>query len=85
MYCIKCGVKLSDHQKSCPLCGTVVFHPDIMPSGDPLYPPENHPAPQVQPRGVLIVLTTLLIVKDFSSILSSFITAESSFFESSVS
>ena len=62
MYCIKCGVKLSDHQKSCPLCATVVFHPDIMPSGDPLYPLENHPAPQIRPRGVLIVLTTLFLL-----------------------
>ena len=70
MYCIKCGVKLSDHQKSCPLCATVVFHPDIMPSGDPLYPPESHPAPQIRPRGVLIVLTTLFLLPLIISALS---------------
>lgn len=29
MYCIKCGVKLGDSEKKCPLCGTGVFHPEI--------------------------------------------------------
>ena len=62
MYCIKCGVKLSDHQKSCPLCGTVVFHPEVMPAGDPLYPVDNHPAAQSRPKGPLVVLTTLFLL-----------------------
>ena len=62
MYCIKCGVKLADNQKACPLCQTVVFHPEIMPSGDPLYPPETHPAPQVRSKGALIVLTTMFLL-----------------------
>jgi len=29
VYCIKCGVKLSDSEKKCPLCGTVVCHPEF--------------------------------------------------------
>ena len=29
MYCVKCGVKLSDNQELCPICGTKVYHPDI--------------------------------------------------------
>ena len=29
MYCIKCGVKLADTEKKCPLCNTVVCHPDF--------------------------------------------------------
>ena len=29
MYCIKCGVRLADTERSCPLCGTVCFHPDL--------------------------------------------------------
>ncbi len=28
-YCVKCGVKLGDSEKKCPLCQTVVYHPDI--------------------------------------------------------
>ena len=62
MYCIKCGVKLSDNQKACPLCGTVVFHPEIMPSGDPLYPPQRQPAPQVRSQAALVVITTLFLL-----------------------
>ena len=63
MYCIKCGVKLSDNQRACPLCETVVFHPEIMPSNDdPLYPAQQHPAPQTRPKGPLIVITTLFLL-----------------------
>lgn len=63
MYCIKCGVKLSDNQKVCPLCETVVFHPEIRPSNDdPLYPPQQHPAPQVQSQAALVVITTLFLL-----------------------
>ena len=29
MYCVKCGVKLADSEKICPLCGTKAYHPDI--------------------------------------------------------
>ena len=37
MYCIQCGVKLADTEKQCPLCGTVVFHPDLpRPEAEPL-------------------------------------------------
>ena len=62
MYCIKCGVKLSDNQKACPLCGTVVFHPEVTPSGDPLYPPQRQPAPQVRSQAALVVITTLFLL-----------------------
>lgn len=41
MYCVKCGVKLADTEKHCPLCQTVVFHPDIVREKvPPLYPEE---------------------------------------------
>ena len=63
MYCIKCGVKLSDNQKQCPLCQTVVFHPDVMPkSDDPLYPAGQQPAPQVRSQAALVVTTTLFLL-----------------------
>lgn len=47
MFCIKCGVKLEDTEKKCPLCGTAVYHPELQqPSAPPLYPdnkmPEKH-------------------------------------------
>ena len=63
MYCIKCGVKLADTEKHCPLCQTVVFHPDIpRPEVTPLYPPASYPAPQVNPRTAHIVLSTLYLL-----------------------
>ena len=44
MYCVKCGVKLEDTEKMCPLCGTVVFHPDIKRDEvERLYPENNYP------------------------------------------
>ena len=44
MYCVKCGVKLADTELKCPLCDTVVYHPDIQrPTPEPLYPPNRVP------------------------------------------
>lgn len=45
MYCIKCGVQLADTEKTCPLCGTVVYHPELQRVPDqPLYPKDRLPA-----------------------------------------
>lgn len=44
MYCIKCGVKLADTEKKCPLCNTVVYHPDFeQVAAQPLYPSNKMP------------------------------------------
>lgn len=44
MYCVKCGVKLADTEKRCPLCNTVVCHPDFeQTAGQPLYPIDQMP------------------------------------------
>ncbi len=63
MYCVKCGVKLADSEKTCPLCGTVVFHPDIIrEEGERLYPQGRNPNPQVSPWGALIVVSTAFLL-----------------------
>lgn len=63
MYCVNCGVKLGDAEKSCPLCGTVAFHPDIHRSeGEPLYPENRLPAPQVSSRGAQIIATAIFLL-----------------------
>ena len=62
MYCIKGGVKLAEHQKQCPLCSTVVFHPDIQPSGDLPYPALRQPAPQMRSHAALVIVTTLFLI-----------------------
>lgn len=63
MYCIKCGVKLADTEKQCPLCATAVFHPDITrEEAEPLYPEARYPANQVSPWGALVVVTTAFLL-----------------------
>ncbi len=64
MYCIKCGVKLADGKKPCPLCGTVPFHPEVAAQeSERLYPAGRYPASnQVSPMVVLSVITTLLFL-----------------------
>lgn len=60
MYCIKCGVELSDSKKSCPLCGTVPYHPDIEETGSiPSYPPYVKPEKKMN-RALTMLLFTLL-------------------------
>ena len=64
MYCIKCGVELSDSEKKCPLCGTPVFNPAVdMPEGDPPYP-RNRPVQteEVNPSGLLFLVTMLFVL-----------------------
>ena len=63
MYCSKCGVRLADTERSCPLCGTRCYHPDIPPlEAAPLYPRHRHPQPQVSPLGAMSALTILCLI-----------------------
>jgi len=63
MYCIKCGVALEKTEKQCPLCGTVVFHPDLpVPQTDPLYPANRMPAVKPRPWGALMIATMLFLL-----------------------
>ena len=59
MYCVNCGVKLGDTEKYCPLCGTVVYHPDIQrEKAEPLYPGSNAPAPGTTMSQVTQIIAT---------------------------
>lgn len=63
MYCVKCGVKLADTEKQCPLCGTVAFHPDIVREEvASLYPPVRNPNPQVSHWGALVIVSTAFLL-----------------------
>ena len=63
MYCINCGVKLSDTESRCPLCGVTVYHPDLTSEvGEPLYPPHRYPAPEVASKAAQIVVSTLMAI-----------------------
>nr|MBQ8244368.1 zinc ribbon domain-containing protein [Oscillospiraceae bacterium]MBQ8245444.1 zinc ribbon domain-containing protein [Oscillospiraceae bacterium] len=60
MYCAKCGVKLADTEKICPLCGTKA-HPDLArQEAEPLYPPE--PPVQVNSKAVHGVVLALFLL-----------------------
>lgn len=70
MYCINCGVELADSEKKCPLCGTHVFHPHLLrPEGERLYPANLNPPKQVQPWGVLTILTAFFLLPMFITLL----------------
>ena len=70
MYCIKCGVELADSEKVCPLCGTRVFHPDLpCGSGEPPYPPAEHPNEEVSRVGALFVVTVCMLLPAVISVL----------------
>ncbi len=63
MYCVNCGVELSDSEKVCPLCKTIVFHPDLpSPSGDRPYPEYVEPVRHFNRYGALFVLTVIFLI-----------------------
>ncbi len=62
MYCVNCGVKLSDAEKQCPLCQTTVFHPDIIrPPAVKLYPAVD-PRERPKSKGAQVLLTILCLL-----------------------
>ena len=71
MYCVNCGVKLADTEKKCPLCNTVVYHPDIVQKNErELYPAGKMPK-ATSGRGflsgaILILFMIPLIMTFFS-------------------
>lgn len=74
MYCIKCGVKLSDTEEKCPLCNTAVYHPDFVGGTEaPLYPKGRVPKSGAGKRGlngaVIILFMIPLIVCFFADLL----------------
>ncbi|MBQ5590201.1 MAG: hypothetical protein IIU65_00805 [Clostridia bacterium] len=71
MYCIKCGVKLADTEKKCPLCNTVVFHPDFEQKAEqPLYPsdkmPKSNSGAKVLNGAIIILYLIPMLVCSFA-------------------
>ena len=61
MYCIKCGVKLADTEKKCPLCHTIVCHPDFEQTAEHPFYPENKMPKSSSGSKALIGIFMLLI------------------------
>ncbi len=75
-YCVKCGVKLEDSEKKCPLCHTVVCHPDLPPVVNAKTPfPKEHEA-EIKKMNmrfglliastIILLLTVLTLICDYS-------------------
>ncbi len=63
MYCINCGIELSEGQKICPICQTRVFHPDFKSSDAlPTYPRKAFKSEEINIRGLLFVITLLHLI-----------------------
>ncbi len=59
MYCMKCGVRLQDTEKKCPLCGFVL--PEISPDQKKgTYPSVKRPRDREDFRGLLLFVTLIL-------------------------
>ena len=63
MYCIRCGIELSDGQKICPICQTRVYHPDFKKTDAlPTYPRKAFKSEEINIRGLLFVVTLLHLI-----------------------
>ncbi|MBR3894312.1 MAG: hypothetical protein IKJ35_04095 [Clostridia bacterium] len=63
MYCIQCGVKLTDGERQCPLCQTEVCHPDFLnKEKTPLYPGKRYPTPDPKPWGLQLVIAIAMLI-----------------------
>lgn len=70
MYCVNCGVQLADTEKSCPLCGTVCYHPDIpRQKAIPLYPNNRNPALRFRSKAAHGVVLALFLLPIFITLL----------------
>lgn len=58
MYCVKCGVELSDGQTICPICKTPVYNPDAkFEDTISTYPIIDTPPEEYNVKGILFVIT----------------------------
>ena len=64
MYCINCGVELADSEKSCPLCGLAVYHPELTaPDTDArTFPKYVKNTDKVSRKGRMFVVTMLFLI-----------------------
>ena len=63
MFCINCGIELSDGQKICPICQTRVYHPDFKSTDAlPTYPKRAIESEEYSKKGFLFIITLLHLI-----------------------
>ena len=63
MFCINCGIELSEGQNICPICQTRVYHPDFKKADAiPTYPRKAFKSEEINIRGLLFVVTLLHLI-----------------------
>ena len=62
MYCVKCGVKLSEGQRICPLCETKVYHPDFLKIDNSTFPRKEFASEAINRTGLLFVITVITLL-----------------------
>ena len=73
MYCIKCGVQLNESESVCPLCNTVVYHPDFHIDVDKkLFPQNCMPERKKKSNKINVVILILFLIPIFVTLMSDF-------------
>ena len=62
MYCINCGVQLSEGQTTCPICETRVYHPDVIVKEKSTYPKIPFESEEFNRNGLLFILTMIFVI-----------------------
>lgn len=66
MYCVKCGVELSEGQLVCPICATKVSHPDFpVDTSKAPYPVKEFKSDVISRRGLIFVISILMLIPMF--------------------
>ncbi|MBR6682123.1 MAG: hypothetical protein IKL40_03970 [Clostridia bacterium] len=70
MFCVKCGVELTNGQAVCPVCNTKVCHPDFPVSEDGVtYPKKEFQSEEFNRKGLLFVITIIFALPIVISLL----------------
>lgn len=76
MYCVKCGVELADNERKCPLCSTPVYFPGLDPDPERPFPDTPPAVEQVNPRGILFIISFVALITAAMSVFADINTNE---------
>ena len=68
MYCVKCGVELSDGERKCPLCKTPVYYPGLSENPERPYPEFKSSGEKMSPKGIYFIVSILFLIAAIISV-----------------